>query len=374
VRIKSLRLFGFIALAAGAVHGQTQPPTTGAQYWSTTAPTCGGYGYDTSGNVASIYNLYGPVNITNSSGAIIGYSCQVAGTFPWFAVGGMWGTSIRVAAPASGAIGVDYTFYDTNGNLLPLDNTSPNGAASGNEVNFALNANQPAEVHLLGAQGNGPNYGNSLNGSVYAEFFCPDAITCATLLPQLLYISSLSTKPWALSAPIAWDYPFSPFQPSGTSAQWSAEGIDDGGTNTVSLAIYNQSTTPTIFTVWVFDSTGRLAGQGTTSPIAGFNGVTGEGGTYGALLFQSGNTPGIIASAPPPGVFKILIDGGSNLSSATVLQFNGKSATSLQVASDSSPSTSSVAASSITTSAVGANTGSQRVFSAPKRVFRTLPR
>ena len=87
-------------------------------------------------------------------------------------------------------------------------------------MNFALSANQPAEVALLGATSGAPNYSATATGSVYAVFYCPDAATCANVLPQLLY-SALPTTPWSLSAPISWD--------TELWTQWSAEGIDDSG-------------------------------------------------------------------------------------------------------------------------------------------------
>jgi hypothetical protein len=43
----------------------------------------------------------------------------------------------------------------------------------------------------------------------------------------------------------------------------------------------------------------------------------------------------VIRTPLPPGILKITVDGGSNLSSVTFLQFNGDSATSLQIASES---------------------------------------
>ena len=87
VRRKLLHLFGFAALAAGTLHSQ---PTNGAVYWSTNSQLdCSSLG-ETS-----------PTPITNASGATIGYSCYVSGTFLWLAAGGGWGTAIRVAAPAS---------------------------------------------------------------------------------------------------------------------------------------------------------------------------------------------------------------------------------------------------------------------------------
>ena len=231
----------------------------------------------------------------------------------------------------SGAVGVDYTFYDQSGNNLSLDTTSPNGAASGNEVSFALNPNQPAEVALLGAPSETPTYKTTQTGSVFAEFFCPDALTCELVLPQLLY-SFLPIKPWSLSVPIAWLGFLSELQPQGATIQWSAVGVNDS-THFLSLVIYNQSpaSVASIFTVTVYDSSGSLVGQGTTAPIAGANATTFEGGTQGVLLSS------LITTPLPSGVLKITVNGGSNFSSVSVLQFNGDSATSLQVSYDAAP-------------------------------------
>jgi hypothetical protein len=345
MRMKSFHLLGLIALAAVTLHSQ---PANGAVYWSTVAPDCSSLAGES------------PVAIANSSGKTIGYSCYVSGTFVWLAAGGGWGTSIRVAAPASAAIGVDYTFYDASGNNLELDTTIGGGSSttSGNGVNFALSANQPAEIGLLGTTSDAPKYASTATGSVYAVFYCPDATTCGNVVPQLLY-SALPATPWALSVPISWD--------TELWTQWSAEGIDDGGTHRVSLVIYNEDMTATSYTVRVYDSTGSLAGTGTTPSIPPLqplsNGSFGEGGTYGALLSD------VISTRLPPGVFKILVDGGPKYSAVEVLQFNGLSATALQVAYDSAPGSSSRAASS-----ERMNFRSARVASTPGHVFRALPR
>ena len=349
MRIKSLYLIGLMALGVAGVYGQ---PTNGAVYWSTTQPDC-----------SSLNET--AVTITNSSGTTLGYSCYVSGTFVWLAAGGVdnkpakWGSAIRVAAPASGAIGVDYTFFDTTGASQSLD-TVGSITASGNDVNFALYANQPPEIDLLGATRNAPTYGTTATGSVYAVFYCPDAGTCSSVLPQLIY-SALPTYPWSLSVPITWD--------DSVWTQWSAEGIDDGpsGTHHVSLVIYNEDTTATTYTVQVYNSSGTLVGTGTTPSIPGVptlaNGSYGEGGTYGVLLSQ-------VISKLPSGIFKILIDGGSLYSAVEVLQVNGSSATTLQVAYDSaSASTASVAA-----AAHASSVRRLRVESTPKRVFNALPK
>jgi hypothetical protein len=286
------------------------PVTTGPVYWSATPPDCTGV-------------EVGPT-ITTPSGET-GYTCEVSGTFVWLAAGGppksAWSSAIRVAAPASNAIDAAYLFYDMGGKNLSLDTTLGSGSAvtSGDEVQVALSPNQPLEVDLLGATSNAPSYSTTQTGSVYAQFYCPDAVTCSDVLPQLLY-SALPAIPWSLSVPIAWD--------DQLSNQWSAEGIDDGGTHRVSFAVYNQGATATSFRVRVYDSNGNLFGTGITPLLLPYQ-STGEAETYGALLSQ-------VVSPLPSGVFKVVFDGGSEASSVEVLQITGASATTVQVGRDSS--------------------------------------
>ena len=305
MRMKLLQLFGWITVAAATLQGE-QPPTTGAQYWSTDPSlNC------SDGSVAP-YNYH----ITLSSGGT-GYVCIASGTFVWLAAGGQWGSSIRVAATSLGAIGVDYSFYDTSGNSLALDTRlgSRSDTVSSDDVNFVLNTNQPEVLNLLGAPGGAPNYSSLVTGSVFAVYYCPDAITCRFLLPQLLY-SALPSLPWSLSVPISW---------SGSDwSQWSAQGIDDGAGLRVSLVIYNPESVATAYTVRIYDSAGKPAGTGVTPAIA-------SGGTYGELLSNVVRTP------LPSGLFKILIDGGSNFSWVAIIQITGPSATSLQVTYDFPP-------------------------------------
>jgi hypothetical protein len=309
----------------------------------------------------------GPVAIKNASGiATIGYSCYVSGTFVWLAAGGTWSTTIRVAAPASAPVGVDYTFYDKSGQNQSLDSTINNDSStlgSGNDVNFALFANQPAEVELLGLTGDaGTGYSTTAEGSVYATFYCPDATTCSNVLPQLLY-SALPTYDWSLSVPIAWDI-------GGVSAQWSADGIDDSSTNAdpltrrvVSFVVYNEETDAATFNIYVYDSDGNLAAQGTTPSIPGFNSVTGQAGTYADLLSN------VVSPSLPSGIFKILFDGGSSLSAVEVLQINGPSATTLQVAYDSAPNLATS-----TRPVQRQSVKRLRAESTPKTVFHGLPK
>ena len=334
-----------MALAGVALHGQ--PPTTGARYWSTDP------NLDCSSAGSQTYQ------ITLAAGGN-GYVCIVSGTFLWLAAGGSWSSSIRVAAPASGGIGVDYSFYDAKGGALTLDTTSGSDAtpASSKDVAFALQANQPSEVRLRGAPSEAPSYGTTQTGSVYAIFYCPDAFSCSVVLPQLLYSFS-PTKPWLLSVPISWDNFYSQVQAGGAWTQWSAAGINNS-TDFVSLVIYNQSSVSSIFTVRVYDSSGALIGQATTPAIPGFDSVTGEGGTYGVVLST------LITTPLPSGPFKITVDGGANSSSVSVLQFSGASASSLQVAYDTTSSSSST-----TTLALRQNVRRARVPSTTKPVFHT---
>jgi hypothetical protein len=330
VRMKLLHLIGLMTLAA-AVYGQSGPV-----YWSTSQPDCSSLNES-------------PVTITSGT-TTLGYSCYVSGTFVWLAAGGGWGTSIRVAAPASAAIGVDYKFYDTSGTSLSLD-TKGSFTESTNDLTFALNTNQPAEVDLLGATGKASAGSYPLaTGSVYATFYCPDAGTCQNVLPQLIY-SALPGHPWSLSVPIAWD--------NATWTQWSAEGIDDGGTHRVSLVIYNADQTATTYTVHVYNSAGTLVGTGTTPSIPGQPNA--QGGTYGVLLSQ-------VVSPLPSGIFKVLVDAGSLYSAVEMLQVNGTSATTLQVAYDTVP---------LTGAAVPPgqrpNVRRSRMELTPKPVFTELP-
>ncbi len=306
MRMKSLHLLGLIALAGATLNGQS--------YWSTTPPDCTGVG--------------GPIDVLNSSGQTVGFSCFVSGTFIWFAAGGAWSTAIRVNAPESAAVGVDYKFYDINGARLSLDTafTDVSSTTSGDEVQFSLNTNQGSELDLMGATSDAPAYGTIATGTVFAAFYCPDAGTCSNILPQLLY-SALPTLPWYLSVPITWD-------DATPNTQWSAEGIDDGDQHKVSFVIYNQGTISDIFTIRVYDSKGNLAASGTTRSIPPVplnnSGFYGEGGVYGDLVSN------VVHKQLPAGVFKVVFDGGSVVPSAVeVLQFTGLAAATVQVSPDS---------------------------------------
>src|SRR5690349_21849661 len=105
------------------------PPTTGARFWST----------DPNLDCSSGHAL--AIQVPLASGGL-GTSCLVSGTFVWLAAGGSWNSSLRVAAPASGAIGIDYGFWQ-DGQRVSMDTTSGNGAVpvSSNLVSLVLNAN-----------------------------------------------------------------------------------------------------------------------------------------------------------------------------------------------------------------------------------------
>ena len=344
---KSFRFLGLIALVAGGLRSQ---PTNGPAYWSTTMPDC-----------SSLKET--AVSITNSSGAVIGYSCYVSGTFVWFAAGGGWTSKIRVGAPSTAPIGVDYTFFDNNGNNLNVDTTSGGSSTtSGNEVSFALSANQPSEIVMLGASSNAPNYGPTSTGTVYALYYCPDAITCSNVLPQLVYLQQ-PTHPWLATVPISWDNAVWP--------TWSAEGVDDGVANIVSFVVYNQGTTATSFKVYVYDSTGSLVATGTTPSVPPLSvqsgGFYGEAGTYGATLRT------VIPSGLPSGLFKILIDGSTENCSVLMLQFSGlqyaaPSLSSMQIAYDSAPSSTAMVAAAVRS----AQAKRARTVPTQQRVFGAL--
>ena len=337
-------LLGLIAPVAATLHGQ---PTNGPTYWSATVPDC-----------SSLSET--AVKITNSSGAVIGYSCYVSGTFVWLATGGGWTSAIRVGAPATVPIGVHYTFYDNNGNNLTLDTKTGSSSplTSSNEVSFALSANQPSEIDLLGATSNAPTYEPTTTGTAYAVFYCPDATTCKEVLPQLIY-SQQPTHPWLATVPIAWD--------NAVWTQWSAVGVDDGAANVVSFVVYNEGTVAKSFRVNVYNSTGTLVATGATPSIPPLpllsSGFYGEGGTYGATLRTLINGP------LPSGVFKILIDGGTENSAVQMFQFTGPSVSGMQIAYDSAPSSTAVVAAALR------QAHARRVLSVPaeERLFAALP-
>jgi hypothetical protein len=301
--MNTLTFQGLIVLVGATLHGM--PPTNGPQWWSTNPNL----------DCTTFHALIHEIQLASGGK---GYACGVTGTFVWSAAGGKWGTSIRVTAPASGAIGVEYIFSDGDGKQVPLDTISGSVHASGSTISLALGANQPSDVQLLGASSDGPEYKTTQTGSVFGIFLCPDPTTCATVGPQLLY-SFLPIKPWLLSVPLAWDTSFSPLQPAGRSTRWSAVGMNDSA-ETISFAIYNQSTAAAAYTVRVYDSNGSFAGEATTPTIP-------PAGTQGFLLAD------VVRTAIPTGILKVTIEAPSSFS-ALFLQFNGDAATSLQPAPD----------------------------------------
>ena len=317
--MKSLCILGLLTLAARTLPGQT--------YWSTSKDL------DCSGSNAAGANVQGPLQITAPTGGT-GYVCYVSGTFLWYDAGAGWHTALRVAAPESGAIRADYSFVGIAGNALPLDIATNGGTSetqSGSEAVFALNANQPLEVDLLGRAGTGPGYTTQTGGSVYAIFECPDATTCSYVTPQLLF-SALPSDPWSLSVPISWD--------GVEQDQWSAEGLNDA-THLMSFAIYNADSSAATYTITVYDSNGNLVATGTgpSSPLAPLkNGAYGTGGVWAALLSSA------VSTTLPQGMLKVVIS-ASTKSNVMVLQFDGPSATTLQVGQDAVPGASAGATS-----------------------------
>jgi hypothetical protein len=306
-------LAGVIASAAATMYAM--PPTTGAQWWST----------DPNLDCTSFHSLVHEISLASGGK---GYACGVTGLFIWSAAGGNWKTSIRMAAPASGAVGVQYVFYDQDGRRISLDTIFGSARAAGDTVGLALSANQASEVQLLGASGDGPQHGRTQTGSVFAVLLCPDAGTCATVVPRLV-LSPAPLAPWLLNVPIAWDATFSFLQPSGVATRWSATGIHSD-TDVLTFAIYNGSSTPATYAVRVYDSNGALAGQGVTPPIPAGNGVDGAGGTRGFLLSD------VVGATIPAGVVKVTIE-GAGATSAIFVQFSGESAISLDATHDVVP-------------------------------------
>ncbi len=291
----------------------------------------------------------------------------LTGTFVWFAAGGGYTTALRVAAPASAPVGIDYQFYDLGGNALNLDtNFGPgSGTTSSNDVNLAMAPNQPSEVDILGATANAPGYGTTTGGSVFVQIYCPDSITCFSALPQLIYSAPPTIS---LSVPLAFD--------GNQWTQWSAQGIDNGGSQRISLVIYNQppsdfstDAVATIYTVRVYDSNGNLVGTGTTpTAVPGTNGTTGEGGTAAFLLTGPG---GLLNTTLPSGILKVFVDGGANNSSVLMLQANGRAIAPLQVSYDTGSGVNAIPG---PTPAARRNVRPANPRATPKQVFGPLPK
>ena len=304
--MRTVSFFPWMVMAAATLSGM--PPTDGVQWWST----------NPSLDCTSIHALIYEVPLASGGR---GFACGITGTFVWLAAGGNWTTSLRAAAPASGAIGVQYAFLDQDGSTVSLDSTSGSSTVSGSSVSLVLSANQPSEIQLLGPSRDAPRYQATQTGSIFGIFFCSDPTICATLNPQLLY-SFLPVKPWLLSVPISWESTFSLFQPSGLSKRWSAVGTQDS-THLISLAVRNESVTSAFYKVRVYDRHGSMAAEGATPVIP-------AGGVRGALLAD------IVGNTLSSGILKVVVEGDA-ASSVSVLQFDGDSAASLQTASDAAP-------------------------------------
>ncbi len=290
-----------VVVALSAATGFALPPTTGAQWWST----------DPNLDCTAYRSLIYEVPLASGGK---GYACGVTGTFVWFVAGGSWGTSIRMAAPASGAVGVQYLFFGEDGNRISLDTVAGAAQTSANSVSLVMSANQPFEARLLGASSDAPQYQRTQTGSVFGLFLCSSSAACATVNPQLGY-SSTSAPGWSLSVPIAWDSTFSPLQPVGSSTRWSAVGINDA-THLISFAIYNQSPASTTYSVRVYDADGSIAAESVTPLVLGSGGADGAGATRGFLLTD------VIGTALPQGILKVTVE-GDGLSSVLFLQFSG---------------------------------------------------
>ena len=217
-------------------------------------------------------------------------------------------------------MGVQYLFFDEDGNRISLDTVAGAAQESGNSIGLVIGANQTSEVRLRGASSDAPLYQKNQTGSVFGVFLCSSSAACATVNPQLLY-SPMSVPGWSFSAPIAWDSTFSPLQPVGLSTRWSAVGINDA-THAVSFAIYNQSAASTTYSVRVYAADGSIAAESVTPSIPGSGGADGAGATRGFLLTD------VIGTALPQGILKVTVE-GDGLSSALFLQFSGSFGTSL---------------------------------------------
>lgn len=275
-----------LLFAGAALNAQNQPV-----YWSTIQPNCGSF-----------------ASRQLSNG---GYVCEHYGLLPWYSAGAGWRSAIRTQAPSLGAVAIYYFFYDNNNNDSAPDSYYYNGSSFLNQhaVSFALFANEPAEVDVLGLPTEAPSYSRTTaTGHVLVNVQCPDATTCSQASAQLMY-SALPSQPWSLSVPIVW------FNQE-TNA-YSAVGIDDGLSQKVAIVIYNDSTLQETFQLRVYNSIGNeISGSPASITLA-------SGNTTGRLLRDL--FPGL-----PTGIFKIKLT-GSFYSSFVALQFNGPSATSLIV-------------------------------------------
>lgn len=307
ISVKSAYLAGLLVLAALTANAQT--------YWSTNAAlNCGAYGINAAG---------APQPVTTPAGGT-GYVCFVYGTLPWYDAGGGWGSSIRVAAPATAPIAVFLDFVDVNAQPSTLDfqylgdSTILNGTTTGQ----ALFANQPMEVDLLGLHTPASNGSSEAKGPVVVLAYCPDPDTCSQVQAQLIY-SALPGNTWSLSAPVVFD--------SQTWTAWSSVGIDDGSTNQVSFVIYNLANDKLAhtYTLKVFDSAGNLHVTATTQSVAYL-------GSYADLLRN-------VTSNLPTGVFKLQMV-ASDYAAFEALQFRGATGTTMVSAWENIPAGAAVAA------------------------------
>lgn len=294
--VKFACLTGLLVLGALAANAQT--------YWSTNSATaCGAYG-DSNG---------APTQLTTGPGAG-GYVCWVYGTLPWYAAGASWGSSIRVAAPPTGAVNVNLYFTDQTGADTALDYQYKGSSTVYNDTGTtkALFANQPMEVDLLGLKAEAPTYSvTSATGPVVVYAECPDATTCQQLQAQLIYLA-LPSNSWALSAPVVWD--------SQTWTGWSSIGIDDGklGGDTVAFVVYNLADDQLAhtYTLNVYDSTGALYTTVTTPSVP-------------YLGCKAWGVRDVVSNVPT-GEFKLqLVAAATQYVAFEALQFHGPTATTL---------------------------------------------
>lgn len=298
--VKFFWLAGLLVLSACAGNAQT--------YWSTSSSlNCGAYGVDAAGT---------PLQISNG-----GYVCYIYGTLPWYALGGVWSSSIRVSAPPTAPVAYFFEFSDTSGADATLDFQYEGDSTVYSDVSASsvLAANQPLVVDILGLHSQAPNYGtaNEANGPVVVYAECPDADTCSQVQAQLIY-SALPWQPWSLSAPVIFDWQ--------TSFAWSSVGVDDGSTNKVSFVIYNLDTVtsaPHTYTLNVYDSTGKLFSSAVTPSVPLY-------GSYADLVRN-------VVKTLPSGPFKLQVAGTTYIA-FEALQFHGASATTLVAASEIMPS------------------------------------
>jgi hypothetical protein len=260
------------------------------------------------------------------------YYCYYGGSFPWFAAGGGWTTTLRIAAPASGTIQVKYDFTDKL-DYLQYGDTSPTDSS---EALFELSPNQPSEVTLLGLSNEGPPYATASTGTVHVEVRCADKATCAAVVPQLIY-SALPGTPWYLSGTMSMDISV-PTQPDSTV--WSAVGVNDPQASTstklnqiMSFVILNDSGIDQQYTVSAYNQSGALIGSKVVS--------VGNGVSKGYVLDTS------VIPNLPAGLVKLRVAGNVTDTSGvdgptcqlTVLQFKGMAATALLPVAEQFPVT-----------------------------------